>query len=368
MNFPTTLFGYIARQFLVWFTGTFIMILLLIFIGNLIELLRRAAAHPEISIGLLVKMAALQLPYTAQQVTPFAVLFGSIFALARMTRSQELIVARAAGVSVWQFLTPSITIAFLIGVIGVTVFNPLASSMQATFKQLEARFLKGQADDSLLLSSSGLWLRQSDTTGTQAVIHAQRLTPSDMTADGVTLYFFRDGDRMLRRIDAKTAVLHDGRWLVKDAWEWRPERKPESQHLDQVTVETNLTPRKIEDSFATPDTMSFWALPGFIDLLEKSGFSAQRHKLYFQSLLARPVLLCAMVLIAAIFSLRMQRRGGATTLVVGGVAAGFLLYFLTDVVFALGLSSTIPVALAAWTPAGISTLLGATLLLHLEDG
>jgi len=45
-----------------------------------------------------------------------------------------------------------------------------------------------------------------------------------------------------------------------------------------------------------------------------------------------------------------------------------LLYFLTDVVFALGLSSTIPVALAAWTPFGISTLLGVTLLLHLEDG
>ncbi|HEV2675927.1 MAG TPA: LPS export ABC transporter permease LptG [Aliidongia sp.] len=367
MSFPTTLFSYIARQFLVWFTGTFVMILLLIFVGNLVELLRRAAAHPEITMGMLLKMAALQLPYTAQQVMPFAVLFGSIFALSRMTRSQELIVARAAGVSVWQFLMPSITIAFLIGAVGVTMFNPLASSLQATFKQMEARLLKGQAD-SLLLSPSGLWLRQSDATGTQAVIHAQHLNPTDMTADGVTLYFFRDGDRMLRRIDGKSAVLDEGHWHVKDAWEWRPERKPESQHLDEITVATNLTPRKIEDSFATPDTMSFWALPGFIDLLEKSGFSAQRHKLYFDSLLARPFLLCAMVLIAAIFSLRMQRRGGTTSMVVGGVAAGFLLYFLTDVVFALGLSSTIPVALAAWTPFGISTLLGVTLLLHLEDG
>ena len=200
------------------------------------------------------------------------------------------------------------------------------------------------------------------------MIHAQHLNPTDMTADGVTLYFFRDGDHMLRRIDGKSAVLVDGHWTVTDAWEWRPERKPESQHLDEITVATNLTPRKIEDSFATPDTMSFWALPGFIDLLEKSGFSAQRHKLYLYSLLARPFLLCAMVLIAAIFSLRMQRRGGTTTMVIGGVAAGFLLYFLTDVVFALGLSSTIPVALAAWTPFGISTLLGVTLLLHLEDG
>jgi lipopolysaccharide export system permease protein len=53
---------------------------------------------------------------------------------------------------------------------------------------------------------------------------------------------------------------------------------------------------------------------------------------------------------------------------VAGVAAGFALYFFSDVVFALGLSATIPVSLAAWTPAGVSCLLGASLLLHLEDG
>ena len=132
---------------------------------------------------------------------------------------------------------------------------------------------------------------------------------------------------------------------------------------------TNLTPRKIQESFASPETMSFWELPGFISLARESRASrAQRHRLYFNALLARPFLFCAMVLIAATFSLRMQRRGGTTLMIVGGVASGFLLYFMSDIVFALGLSATIPVALAAWTPAGVSWLLGASMLLHLEDG
>ncbi|HEX9488828.1 MAG TPA: LptF/LptG family permease, partial [Stellaceae bacterium] len=74
------------------------------------------------------------------------------------------------------------------------------------------------------------------------------------------------------------------------------------------------------------------------------------------------------VLIAATFSLRMQRRGGTTLMIAAGIASGFLLYFMSDIVFALGLSATIPVALAAWTPAGVSWLLGASMLLHLEDG
>ena len=85
-------------------------------------------------------------------------------------------------------------------------------------------------------------------------------------------------------------------------------------------------------------------------------------------MLARPFLFCAMVLVAATFSLRMQRRGGAVMLLVSGVAVGFLLYFVSDIVFALGLSNKIPVLLAAWTPAGVSMIFGVSMLLHLEDG
>ena len=80
------------------------------------------------------------------------------------------------------------------------------------------------------------------------------------------------------------------------------------------------------------------------------------------------MLLCAMVLIAATFSLRLTRRGGTGLLVVGGLFAGFFLFFMTDVVLALGMSGSIPVILAAWAPAGVFTLLGLAMLLHLEDG
>jgi len=83
---------------------------------------------------------------------------------------------------------------------------------------------------------------------------------------------------------------------------------------------------------------------------------------------ARPFLIASMVMVAAVFSMRMQRRGGVALMIGAGVASGFAFYFLSDVIFALGLASTIPVALAAWIPTGVSWLLGASLLFHLEDG
>jgi len=310
-------------------------------------------------------MAALKLPHTAQEVLPFAILFGTMLAFWRLTRNNELVVARAAGVSVWQFLTPAVLVAFLIGLVAVTIFNPIASLTEAVYEKLEGHILR-QGSDQLALSDAGLWLRQSDQAGNQIVIHAGKIASQQLVLDAVTLFFFNASTQFTSRIDAQTARLESGDWVIENGIRWVADEAP--RPFDEIRLATTLTPRKIEESFASPDTMSFWDLPGFIELLEQSGFPAQRHRLHFNVLLARPFLLCAMVLVAATFSLRMQRRGGATLMIVGGVASGFLLYFVSDIVFALGLSTKIPVTLAAWTPTGVSLIFGTSMLLHLEDG
>ncbi len=188
----------------------------------------------------------------------------------------------------------------------------------------------------------------------------------DLTLHDVSVFYLSRTSEFTSRIEAQDARLESGFWVIENGRRFPGGEAVEP--FDQIRLPTTLTTNKIEESLASPDTMSFWELPGFISLLEDSGFSAQRHRLHFNILLARPLLFCAMVLVAATFSLRMQRRGGTTALIASGVIAGFLLYFLSDIVFALGLSAKIPVLLAAWTPAGVSMLFGTSMLLHLEDG
>ncbi len=360
-----TLFRYIARQFFIWFSGVFLTMMLIVFLLDYVELIRRAGTNAAATLFVLLKLAVLKEPNMAQQVLPFAVLFGTMMVFWRLTRSHELVVARASGVSAWQFVVPPLACAFLIGVVAVTLFNPVASVMQASYETLENRVLHG-GNPQFTLSASGLWLRQSDNAGNPSIVHADRFVLPKRALHDVMFLFLTHDTRLERRIDAHEATLGSGEWTVRDGTDWTPNRQP--QQFTQLEIPTNLTTTKIQDSFAPPETMSFWELPGFIRLLEASGFSSQRHRLYFDALLARPLLLAAMVLIAASFSLRMQRGGGATLMIAVGIASGFLLYFLSDIVFALGLSATIPTMLAAWTPAGISWLVGVSLLLHLEDG
>lgn len=364
MRLSITLSRYIGHQFMVWFGTVFLALLGITFLLDTVELMRRAAAKEDATLDVVFAMSLFKLPHMAQELLPFAILFGGMLVFARLTRSRELVVTRAAGISVWQFLLPALLLALFIGAFNITVFNPIASVTTTRFERMEGRYLRGRSS-LLAVSSSGLWLRQGDERS-QSVVHAQRVQPHSMVLQDVIIFLFEGSDHFTGRIDAAEAKLATGRWELTDAWLSRPNEPPRFEPFYEV--KTNLTVEDIQDSFAAPETMSFWDLPGFIQMLEAAGFSALRHRLYWHSLLASPLLLCAMVLIAATFTLRLTRRGGTALIIAGGVLAGFVLYFLSDVVLALGLSASIPVALAAWTPAGVSTMLGLAMLLHLEDG
>lgn len=366
MRLSPTLSLYIGRHFLAAVAGLLVLLVGLIFLGDSIELMRRAGSRPDATVALVLKMALFRLPNLTEKVLPFAVLFGAMFAFWRLTRSQELIVARAAGVSVWQFLAPPILVAVSLGILYITALNPLSSVLLKRFEQLENAFLRGRSSI-MDISPEGLWLRQGTPNG-QAVIHAAAVAaPDDRIAlSQVTVFVFVDQDDFVERIDARAGRLENGQWRLFDAWRFENTRP--ARFVAEMTLATDLTLKKIQDSFASPETMSFWDLPPFIRLLEQAGFSAVRHRLYFHSLLATPLLLAAMVVIAAAFCLRHNRRGRMSVVIGGAVLTGFALYFFSDIAAALGVAGSLPEVLAAWVPASISTLLGITALLHLEDG
>ncbi|MEQ8354126.1 MAG: LPS export ABC transporter permease LptG [Kiloniellaceae bacterium] len=363
LRLSPTLTKYIARQYLFWFGTFFFAIVAIIFLATIVDLLDRLATK-DVALSLTIQMAFLKLPYLSQEVMPFTVLFAAMATFWRLTRSHELVVARAAGVSVWQFLLPVLGSSVVIGTFTVTAFNPLASILLSRYETLEASYIHNQSS-MLAVSKTGLWLRQADENG-QSVIHAERVKPGSVALQQVLVFRYADQDRFVDRIDAREAQLQPQKWVLFDAWLSSPGEV--SVFHERLELPTDLTVDKIQESFAPPETIAFWALPEFIELMQAAGFSAIPHRLQFNRLLALPMLFAAMVLLAATFSLRPQRRGRVGLVILAGMLTGFLLYFISNFVFAIGLSGTIPVILAAWAPAGVSLMLGVAMLLHLEDG
>lgn len=361
---------YIVRQFTASVFSMLLALSGLVAMFDFIELLRRSASHPEVSFGLVGQIAALRLPYVTMQILPFAILLGGILCFWRLTRSSELIVARAAGVSAWEFLTAPTLFAFLLGVIATTLISPVSSVMLGRAEALDNAYLRSGGGP-LALNGGQLWLRQSDRQTSAhgvAIIHAQQveLRGKQLAAQRVSVFRLDGNDKLLSRIEAVRATLASGSWMLEDARIVRPDQLPEPPQM--MNLPTDLTVSRVQESFASPDTLSFWALPGFIGLLDRSGFSSARHRLHFQALLALPLLAATMCLVSAGFSMRPARRGGVAKMIGSGVTAGFALFLVSKIAEEIGQSGGLPVILAAWAPAASGLMFAVALLLHTEDG
>jgi lipopolysaccharide export system permease protein len=197
-------------------------------------------------------------------------------------------------------------------------------------------------------------------------LHADRVEMDPLTLTPLIVFIYDNDDHYLGRVDAPKAILHDGFWEITDAWFNWDQLTPE--HKDGYQLPTTLTLKKIQESMAPPNTISFWKLPSFIRALKSVGLPPARHELEFESLLSQPLLLCAMIFFAAAFSLRMEKRGSVLSVAIAGVVIGSLVFSLNNAVTQLGASEELPVMLAAWAIPVCALATGNAALLYMEDG
>lgn len=361
---PATLFRYLARTYAVNMAGMASILLGIIFLFDTVELLRRGSKHDDVSYGVLLQMAVLKLPEMALTIMPFIILFSALYTFWQLAKRQELVVLRSSGISVWQFLSPILAVAVFTGLLMMSVVNPLSAVFYSRYTVLETTYLDRE-QETIAVFDEGMWLKQETENG-YAILHADKIDVPEWRLTDVMVLFFNPSDSFTHRVDADSALLKKGNWLLRDAVVNRPGLA--SDQKKAVTLPTGLTAQDIEDSFSSPQTMGFWALPSYVFTLEATGFDSTRLRIHFQSLLSQPLLYASMILLAATMALRPQRQGRTMTFIVGGVLIGFLVFFMSSFLQALGASHQIPVFLAAWSPAMLCTLLGVATLLTLEDG
>lgn len=359
-----TLTWYVGRRFLTGIMTTLAICSLLIFMIDLLELLRISGKYGSVPAMSLVTIAIMRLPAYTEFLFGFSVLVGSIGALLFLNRKSELAVMRAGGLSVWQFLWPGILVAFLIGFAGMIIFNPMAAAGRA---EAEKRYAKvfGKESNLLQAQGGGSWLRQDGADG-ESVIGAAAASNRGLTLTGVMVFSYDKGGHFIERVDAATANLKEGYWQLQNAWVTRLGQEPEK--FDSYLLSTYLTPDRVQDALGTVFAVSFWEFPGLIEVAEKAKLSSDKLKIQYEVLWSRPLLCVAMVLLAATVSLRSFRSGGIQTMVATGMIGGFAFFLFSEISRQIGVAGLAPPWAAVWLPVVLLLVISSTVLLHQEDG
>jgi len=365
-----TLHLYFARKFTLTLLG------ILGLFGTVMVLLGMVDQLRDFEIGTIgipeaLHLSALRAPEELYTILPLVVVLATVTLFLRLARSSELVITRASGRSAFRSLIAPVTMAAIYGAIAIAIFNPIVATTIKTYDIAASRYQDG-ARSVLSVSSEGLWLRQGGEDG-QMVIRATRANAEATEFYDLTFLALGADGNPVWRIDAARAELTASDWQLHRVkrWTFGPDiANPEAAatEVDTLLLPSDLTRDRIRNSFARPDAISIWDLPQFIAGLERAGFAARPHRVWFQMELASPLFLVAMVLVGAGLTMRHTRFGRTGLMVMIALALGLALFFLRNFAQVLGDNGQIPVALAAWSPPLAGVLLSLGLLLHLEDG
>ncbi len=350
-------FRYVAIT--IWF---FLGLLALVFLIDFTELSGRTTGLPGFTYGTAMAISGLRMPMIMLQTVPFVGLFSAMATLVSLNRRYELVIARSAGVSAWQFLLPCCIGALLFGAVSVGIINPLAAHAFSLSEEIETELRSGKSNT--VSADAAPWIRQKTSSG-DTIIGARAILGQGLEISDAVFFILDQQGNIVERKDAARAYLRDGYWELQDV---KIFRNGSIQPVANDRVPTNLKPEFVQERLARPETIPFYDLPGKIEVARSFGLKANAFAMQFDSLVALPFLLVAMTLIAATVSMRFARMGQSATMILGGVVAGFLLYVVSVLVKAFGVAGFVPTAIAAWVPVVVAMFFGVTFLLYKEDG
>ncbi|APX90754.1 LPS export ABC transporter permease LptG [Brevirhabdus pacifica] len=360
---------YFMRKFLKNFLIVLAVFVAITVLADMVEQIRRFESD-AVGLGEALQLALLNTPANLYRILPLLVILSTLSLFLGLARTSELVVTRAAGRSALRSLAAPVIAALGLGIFAVAVINPIVAGTLKQSELIADRFANGNASV-LSISREGLWLRQGNAEG-QTVIHAQRANLDGTEMIGVSFLAFGRDAGPLYRVEAQRAELTEGAWNVIDGkrWEFPDVENPEAQarRFETLRIPSDLTRDAIRESFGTPSGIPIWQLPEFIERMEKAGFSARQHRVWFWMEMAHPLLLVAMVLIAAGFTMRHTRFGRTGVMLLMALLLGFGIFFLKNFAQILGENGQIPVLLAAWAPPVAGIMLSLGLLFHTEDG
>ena len=359
---------YTVKNFILIFFATLFVLTTVVGLFDLIELLRQAAKGEVAGFFDALAMAVLKSPQMMHIILPFVILLTALIFCLIFNRSSELIVMRSVGLSVWNIILPlAITVCF-IGLLDTLVFSPVTAWTARRYERMEER-LQFTRSTPLVWSEDGFWLRELKPDGVQVLRASQLLQePRGVVLKNVSIFNLNEQGNLVEETEGAEALLSKGTLSIQDAFILNT--TDEISHTEaHKEFATELSLDRILEKFDDPQTMSFWRFPRFIKFLKESGFSTAQHTMYYNELMAFPLFLLSMLLIAIAITFSSGNRQGKTFLkVLLTIGCGFLLYFFSRITNVLGLSGSLPYFLAAFGPSLVCIPLCISLLLHFEDG
>lgn len=302
-----------------------------------------------------VQYTLLLLPRLAYQLFPIIVLLGSIIGLGLLAGQNELIVVRAAGVSLKRIIWTVMRVGLVLVVLMVLVGEFIAPEAEFKAQNLRAEAISGQIS---FRTDEGLWAKDGSS-----IIHIRDMLAKDRVRD-ISIYEFDEANQLHTLTKAKSANFNNGQWTLQDV------SRSVIATTGVGTTQTKtmnwrslLNPELIGVVAIKPDYLSAPGLLRYIEYLNDNGLDAGQYVLALWKKAMMPVTTVVMIFLAVPFVFGPLRSVGVGQRIFVGTLFGIGYFLIDQTVGHLGLVYGVPAALTV-IAAPLSFLLVAIYLLR----
>ncbi len=296
----------------------------------------------------------LQMPYQVYLFFPMASLLGCLIGLGIMANHRELIVMRAAGMSIAQ-VTGAVLKAALIVILIVTVTGEVLIPRLAYFANNQK--MQALSNGQTLRTAQGVWLRhQNDFIFIGMILPGNKLWQ---------VYQFRfDETYHLQRAREINHIDYDnGQWRAYDVKETVINREnTQAQRLPEMVWDVSVKPNILSVSSSEPDEMTLHELRQFLRAQKQSHQNAYNYQLAYWQRLIQPLTTVVMMILAIPFIFGPLRSSTMGSKLLTGATAGFGFHIVNRFFGPLSQVFQWPVEIAALGPTCLFALLGVYLM------
>ncbi|MCC8416343.1 MAG: LptF/LptG family permease [Rickettsia endosymbiont of Gnoriste bilineata] len=335
---------YLFRLYCSYFIGILLLLIGVLILSNIFDLLQKFK-DIYIPTHSFWKLVLYKIPYLVNEVASLLSFIAMLFFLRRLTKHNELITILCNGIHIWRVITIPFFAAIILGIILITISNPIGTLGLHKYESLKAELLKKPATN-LSISKSGL-LFLENYQGNKRIIQAGSIDVVNNKLNKIIILSLDNENNFIKRIDAQYGVLIDNNFTLTSVKFSDDNSFKKYEHL---TVPTNLSISNLLNSFITPEMIAIWDLPDTIKQLVKFGLPITNYQIYFYKQLFKPIIMATTVILAACFFSLRQRDNSQEKILVIGLFLGFIIYSLLEVLFKILAYNATPPFLAILLP------------------
>jgi lipopolysaccharide export system permease protein len=286
---------------------------------------------------------ALNLPQLLYQVFPSAMLLGGLLSLGALASSSELIVMRAAGISISRITVSVLRAGVLLIVIVVLLGEFIAPISISAAKTMRAEAIEGRV---LTGDRKGLWSKYADN-----FVYIGTVLP-DVQLRDVIVYELDDQHRLKKTTFAGQAHYEDGNWHLQDVTSTVIDKENvESRYNAEETWPAMVSTDLFNVLNLEPEDMSASELWQYSSYLDENELESDSFWLAFWIKVFTPLTGAGMLMIAVPLVLTSSSRsGGAGQRILIGVMVGVAFYVLNRIINQMGIIYGITPVLSAGLP------------------